>query len=155
MKLLAPPIQFRKPEPDRAPHHSEMGNLLPLNISIDKGRTDAKERRRSLDVDRSLKCLRAVLLNCNCVARHFSAFNRGACQRLNLYAMRWAPRDGGGPHAQPLADVIRRFQKVAKKFRNVSGDQADWRSFRKFQLFSRIFMRCTAADNINTGHKDG
>lgn len=27
VKLLAPPIEFRKPEPDRAPHHSEMGNL--------------------------------------------------------------------------------------------------------------------------------
>ena len=38
LELLAPNVQFRQPEPNRAPHHSKMGNLLPLNISIDQRR---------------------------------------------------------------------------------------------------------------------
>jgi hypothetical protein len=64
VKLLAPRIQFCYPEPDRAAHHSKMGNLLPLDISTNEGRADPKKLRRGIDIDRSSKILRVVMLDC-------------------------------------------------------------------------------------------
>lgn len=55
MKLKAPLIQFRQPEPNSTPHHSKMGNLLPLNISINQRSANPEELGRGFDIYRVLK----------------------------------------------------------------------------------------------------
>ena len=51
MKLLAPRGQLREPEPDRAAHHAEMGNLLSLNVRVHERRADTQELSGGFDVD--------------------------------------------------------------------------------------------------------
>ena len=54
--------------------------------------------------------------------------------------------------AQRFAAAIRRFQKFAAKFRDVSASPSDLRSFRNFQFFAESSRACLTRD-INTGHK--
>jgi hypothetical protein len=54
VELLAPRFQFGQPEPNRAAHHSVMGDLLSLNISIHERRAYAEELGCSLHVDWSV-----------------------------------------------------------------------------------------------------
>src|SRR5580704_3998164 len=56
VELLAPPRQLRKSEPDRAAHHPEMGNLLPLDVSIHQRRADTKKPGSGPHVHGIFKC---------------------------------------------------------------------------------------------------
>jgi hypothetical protein len=77
MELLAPLDQLRKSESDRAAHHSEMGNLPSLDVSIHQRRADAKKSRSSLDIHRALQILQESTLGS-------SPITPVAMMRLNL-----------------------------------------------------------------------
>lgn len=95
-----------------------MGNLLPLDISIDEGRADTKKLGGSFDVDGPFKRSRAVVVNCDCRARHGVWFPRGTSdQRLNLYGTKGVLRDGWRfSPGIALRNAIRRFRKLPRNF---------------------------------------
>jgi hypothetical protein len=49
----------------RAHHHPKMGNLLPLNMSIDESRTDTEKLGSGLKIYWSFNGLGVVMLECN------------------------------------------------------------------------------------------
>jgi len=62
-------------------------------------------------------------------------------ERLNLYGMKWARRDERRfLRGMPFNERYSGFQKVAKTFRNVSGDQPDRRTFQKVSGVYPFFM---------------
>jgi hypothetical protein len=58
---FSPPLfQFRKTESNAAAHHSEMGNLLSLDVSIHQRRTDTKKSRGGLEIDWCFKTVQVL-----------------------------------------------------------------------------------------------
>jgi RNA polymerase sigma factor (sigma-70 family) len=59
-EVLPPLFEFGNAEPDCAAHHSEMGNLLSLDVRIHQRRTDTKKPRGGLDIDWCFKTLQVL-----------------------------------------------------------------------------------------------
>src|SRR5215831_7594710 len=95
-KELAPPLlQFREAEPNRAAHHSEMGNLLSLDVSIHERRADSKKSSGHLHVHGWLEIrspqglleLFSRRVQWRCVHHRVSSGTKNPMRRLALRAL--------------------------------------------------------------------